>query len=68
MNAVLFAVAEDVKLNPLPSAGVDGLTIGGKINGDLNDTRSSFDHFVGAGKKGWMCGEAKCLGGLEVET
>ena len=48
MNAVLFAIAEDVKLDPLPRAGVDGFTIGRKINGDLNKATVVFETDVAA--------------------
>jgi len=43
MNAILFAVAKDIELDPLPPAGIDGLAIRLKIDGDLNEPAVVFE-------------------------
>src|SRR4029453_8285122 len=42
MNAVFLAVTEDVELDPLPSAGVDALTIGCEIDRNLHEATVVF--------------------------
>jgi hypothetical protein len=48
MNAVFFAVAEDIEHDTLPGAGIGGLAIRRKIDTDLNKTAIVFEADVTA--------------------